>query len=56
MNASVPGTCASNVQDLLDPIDFIRRTTGIPFQDVYNIMLRRGWTRGSAQLIPVMHL
>jgi 1,2-diacylglycerol 3-beta-galactosyltransferase len=44
-----------SVQDLLDPIDFIRKTTGIPFQDVYNIMLRRGWTRGSAQLIPVMH-
>ena len=44
-----------SVQDLLDPIDFIRKTTGIPFQDVYNIMLRRGWTRGSTQLIPVMH-
>src|SRR6266566_5745416 len=44
------------VQDLLDPIDFIRKSTGIPFQDVYNIMLRRGWTLGSAQLIPLMHL
>jgi hypothetical protein len=45
----------ANIQDLLDPIDFIRRSTGIRFQDVYNIMLRRGWTRGTAQLIPVMH-
>jgi 1,2-diacylglycerol 3-beta-galactosyltransferase len=27
-----------NVQDLLDPIDFIRKSTGIPFQDVYNIV------------------
>jgi Glycosyltransferase family 28 C-terminal domain len=44
-----------SVQDLLDPIDFIRKSTGIPFQDVYNIMLRRGWTLGTAQLIPVMH-
>ena len=44
------------IQDLLNSIDFIRKSTGIPFQDVYNIMLRRGWTRGSAQLIPVMHL
>lgn len=44
------------IQDLLDPIDFIRQWTGIPFQDIYNIMLRRGWTLGSAQLIPVMHL
>ena len=43
------------IQDLLDPIDFIRKSTGVRFQDVYNIMLRRGWTRGSAQLIPMMH-
>jgi 1,2-diacylglycerol 3-beta-galactosyltransferase len=45
-----------SIQDLLDSIDFIRKTTGVAFQDVYNIMLRRGWTLGSAQLIPVMHL
>jgi 1,2-diacylglycerol 3-beta-galactosyltransferase len=45
-----------SIQDLLDSIDFIRKYTGIPFQDVYNIMLRRGWTLGSAQLIPLMHL
>ncbi len=44
------------VQDLLDSIDFIRKTTGIPFQDIYNIMLRRGWTLGTAQMIPAMHL
>lgn len=44
------------IQKLLDSIDFIRKSTGIPFQDVYNIMLRRGWTAGSAQLIPLMHL
>ena len=45
-----------SIQDLLDSIDFVRKCTGIPFQDVYNIMLRRGWTLGSAQLIPLMHL
>jgi glycosyl transferase family 28 len=44
------------VQDLLDSIDFIRKTTGIPFQEIYNIMLRRGWTMGTAQIIPAMHL
>jgi hypothetical protein len=44
-----------SIQDLLQSIDFIRKSTGIPFQDVYNIMLRRGWTLGSAQLIPMMH-
>lgn len=45
-----------SVQDLLDSIDFIRKSTGVPFQDVYNIMLRRGWTLGTAQLIPAMHM
>jgi hypothetical protein len=44
-----------SLQDVIDPIDFVRRTTGIRSQDVYNIMLRRGWTRGTAQLIPLMH-
>jgi hypothetical protein len=44
------------VQDLLNSIDFIRKTTGIPFQEIYNIMLRRGWTLGTAQMIPAMHL
>jgi hypothetical protein len=44
-----------SVQDLLDSIDFVRKSIGIPFQDVYNIMLRRGWTFGTAQLIPLMH-
>jgi 1,2-diacylglycerol 3-beta-galactosyltransferase len=45
-----------SIQDLLDSIDFIRKFTGIPFQDIYNIMLRRGWTAGSAQLITLGHL
>jgi 1,2-diacylglycerol 3-beta-galactosyltransferase len=44
------------IQDLLDSIDFVRKSTGIPFQDVYNIMLRHGWTLGTAQMVPVMHL
>ncbi|MGO4884861.1 MAG: glycosyltransferase [Bryobacteraceae bacterium] len=45
-----------NIQDLLYPVDIIRKLTGVPFQEVYNIMLRRGWTLGTAQLIPPMHL
>ena len=45
-----------SLQDLLDSIDFIRKSTGIPFEDIYNIMLRHGWTLGTRQLIPVMHL
>ncbi len=45
-----------SLQDLLDSIDYVRKSTGIPFQDIYNIMLRRGWTLGTAQLIALMHL
>ena len=44
-----------SIQDLLNSIDVIRKSTGIQFQEVYNIMLRRGWTLGTGQLIPVMH-
>lgn len=44
------------IQDLLDPIDFVRKSLGIPFQDVYNLMLRRGWTYGTAQMVPLFHL
>ena len=44
-----------SVQDLFHSIDVVRKSTGIDFQDVYNIMLRRGWTLGTAQLVPVMH-
>ncbi|MFY9728679.1 MAG: glycosyltransferase, partial [Bryobacteraceae bacterium] len=44
-----------SVQNLFHSIDVIRKSTGIDFQDVYNIMLRRGWTLGTAQLVPVMH-
>ena len=49
-------TRALNIQDLLYSVDVIRKLTGIPFQEVYNIMLRHGWTLGTAQLIPPMHL
>ena len=45
-----------SIQNLLDEIDFIRKFAGVPFQDVYNIMLRHGWTLGTGQIIPVMHL
>jgi 1,2-diacylglycerol 3-beta-galactosyltransferase len=44
-----------SIQDLLDSIDLIRKSTGIRFQDVYNIMLRHGWTMGTARLVPMMH-
>jgi len=44
-----------SIQDLLNSIDVIRKSTGIQFQEIYNIMLRRGWTLGTEQIIPVMH-
>lgn len=43
-----------NLQELLEPIDFIFRLTGIRVQDVYNRMLRNGWTLGSPQLMRVL--
>ncbi|MFY9529004.1 MAG: hypothetical protein WBC04_02590 [Candidatus Acidiferrales bacterium] len=43
-----------NLQELLDELDFVRRYTGIRIQEVYNSMLRSGWTLGSAQIIPIL--
>ena len=43
------------IQDIFQSVDFIRKYTGIDFQDVYNIMLKRGWTLGSAFMIRAMH-
>ena len=45
----------TNLQDLLDPLDFFRKITGIRGQDIYNLLLRKGWTLGSPQMVPVMH-
>jgi hypothetical protein len=44
-----------NLQELLDPLDIFRRLTGIRLQDVYNLVLRKGWTIGSPQLLRMMH-
>src|SRR5438552_2025489 len=44
-----------NLQELLDPLDIFRKATGLRLQDVYNLMLRRGWTLGSPQLTRAMH-
>ena len=44
-----------NLQELLDEMDIFRKITGIRLQDIYNLMLRRGWTFGSPALIKGMH-
>src|SRR5215471_15664881 len=45
-----------NLQEVLDSIDVFRKMTGIRLQDLYNLMLKKGWTLGSAQLTVFMHL
>ncbi|MCU1327931.1 MAG: Monogalactosyldiacylglycerol synthase [Bryobacterales bacterium] len=44
-----------NLQELLDEMDVFRKLTGIRLQDIYNLMLRKGWTLGSPQMLPLMH-
>ena len=44
-----------NLQELLDDLDVFRKITGIRFQDIYNLMLRKGWTLGSKQMLAPMH-
>ena len=44
-----------NLQEILDPLDIFRKYTGIRMEDVYNLLLKKGWTLGSAQLTVLMH-
>ena len=46
----------TNLQELMDPLDIVKKYAGIRIQDVYNTMLRRGWTLGSPQLLKVLQL
>ena len=41
-------------QELLDPLDLLRRATGLCIQDTYNLILRKGWTRFTPQLLVVL--
>lgn len=43
-----------NLQEILDPIDLWRRITGTRLQDLYNTILRNGWTLGSPYLLRVL--
>jgi len=43
-----------NLQELLDKLDLLRKVTGIRIQDGYNLILRKGWTRLTPQLLPVL--
>src|SRR5947209_11880381 len=44
-----------NLQEVLDPLDVFRKLTGRRLQDLYNLMLKKGWTLGSPQLTAGMH-
>jgi UDP-N-acetylglucosamine:LPS N-acetylglucosamine transferase len=44
----------TNLQELLDRLDILKKYAGIRIQDFYNTMLRNGWTLGSPQLMRVL--
>jgi UDP-N-acetylglucosamine:LPS N-acetylglucosamine transferase len=44
-----------NLQEVLDSLDIFRKITGLRLEDVYNKMLVKGWTLGSAQGLRFMH-
>ena len=43
-----------NLQEQLDKLDLLRKVTGLRIQDGYNLILRKGWTRLTPQLLPVL--
>ena len=43
-----------DIQELLDPLDMVRRATGLRIQDTYNLILRKGWTRITPQLLVIL--
>jgi 1,2-diacylglycerol 3-beta-galactosyltransferase len=44
-----------NLQEVLHSLDVFRKVTGIRLEDIYNKMLAKGWTLGSAQGLIFMH-
>jgi len=44
-----------NLQELLHSLDVFRKITGKRLEDIYNLMLAKGWTLGAAQGLRLMH-
>jgi len=44
-----------NLQEILDSLDIFRRISGIRLEDVYNLVLKKGWTLGSARMLAAVH-
>ncbi len=45
-----------NVQEVLDSLDVFRKVTGIRLEDIYNLMLAKGWTLGSGPGLRFMQM
>jgi len=43
-----------NIQSLLGPLDLLSSLTGLHIEDAYNLILRKGWTRPTPQLLVLL--
>jgi UDP-N-acetylglucosamine:LPS N-acetylglucosamine transferase len=43
-----------NIQEVMEEIDIAKKYAGIRIEDIYNRLLRNGWTLGSPQLLKVL--
>ena len=43
-----------NIQELLSSLDVLRSVTGLHIEDTYNLILRKGWTRFTPQLLVLL--
>lgn len=44
-----------SLQDVLEPLDFVKRWTGLSSEETYNGLIRRGHTRFLPQMLHVLH-
>jgi 1,2-diacylglycerol 3-beta-galactosyltransferase len=45
-----------NLQEVMDELDIFRKITGTRMQDIYNYVLKKGWTLGTPQMTTIMHM
>ncbi len=46
---------AINLTPILTPSDILKKLTGLGIEDIYNLILEKGWTYGAGQLMKPMH-
>ena len=44
-----------NLTEVLSPTDVFKKMTGHGLEDIYNAILKRGWTLGTKEVLPLMH-